>query len=223
VHASVGIRREGPSAPTRKTDQGSVQERGSTMKRELITLLVGASFFASDVEAQRNRDRDNRNGGNDRNGRVEQLEPVHAGGRIAPRTVVYRGGRPAHRRSRVVYSSNGRRPSYAPARVWVRADWGRVTMHPFAFRTNRTFLNQRELRNVLGRRTVDMVRDSGRRAGLRGSLRGHWVEQRGQGRMLVVTMDRVDVAEFMDFDRDGFVDDIFLVQARGNRRVGYGW
>ncbi|MGY8778563.1 MAG: hypothetical protein ACKVIN_10615 [Longimicrobiales bacterium] len=193
------------------------------MKRELITILIGASFFASDVEAQRNRDRDNQTGRDDRDGRVEQLEPVHARGRIAPRTIVYRSGRPEHVRSRVVYSSNRRRRSYAPLHVWVRADWGRVRMQPFAVRANRTVLNQRDLRNVLGRRTVDRVRDSGRRAGLRGSLRGHWVEQRGQGRVLVVTMDRIDVAEFVDFDRDGFVDDVFLVQARGNRRVGYGW
>lgn len=35
--------------------------------------------------------------------------------------------------------------------------------------------------------------------------------------------DHVDVPEFVDFDRDGFVDDVFLVQASGNRRVGYGW
>ncbi|MDE0897425.1 MAG: hypothetical protein OSA81_00270 [Longimicrobiales bacterium] len=81
------------------------------MKHELITLLIGASFFASDVEAQRNRDRDNQTGRDDRDGRVEQLKPVHARGRIAPRTVVYSGGRPWDGLRRVVYSNNRHRRS----------------------------------------------------------------------------------------------------------------
>ncbi len=197
------------------------------MKRELITLLIGASFFASDVEAQRNRDQVNAGGDrNGRNDRVEQLEPIRASGRIAPRHV-YRGGR-YDRRTRVVYSSRSwyRTPRARNSwgrNAWIRADWGRIRMRPFVLRHDRAFLNKRELREVLGRRTVDMLRDSGRRAGLRGTMRGHWVEQRGQGRILVVTIDRVDVAEFVDFDRDGFVDDVFLISTRGNRRATYGW
>jgi hypothetical protein len=36
-------------------------------------------------------------------------------------------------------------------------------------------------------------------------------------------MGGVDVAEFADFDRDGFVDDVFLVQHSRNRRVVSRW
>ena len=50
--AGASIRREGPAAHHQKNGPGgSVQERGRTMKHELITLLIGASFFAADVEA----------------------------------------------------------------------------------------------------------------------------------------------------------------------------
>jgi hypothetical protein len=207
------------------------------MRRELIAILIGAALLGTvELDAQGRRNRGSERAGRD--GRVEQLEPVRAPGRVMPRAI-YRGGR-LDRGSRVVYSSRGRYPAYrrggayrrSPVYgrastyrrdlVWVHADWGRVTMRPFGYRHRRTFLNQHELRDILGRRSVDMVRDSGRRTGLRGSLRGHWIDQGGRGRLLVVTMDRVDVAEFVDYDGDGLVDDVFLIGMDGERWAAYG-
>lgn len=185
------------------------------MKRELMTLLLGASvIMASDAEAQRNRDR-----GNDRvvrdNGRVERLEPVRARGRIAPR-VTYRA-----RPGGVVYST---RRGYNWHRNWVNTRINRVYFDRRFDRSRRDrVLRNKDLRDLLGRNTVNRIRDIGKDAGLRGSLRGHWIHERGVGRILVVTMDRVDIAEFGDFDGDGYIDESLLI-ARGQfRRGARGW
>ena len=86
-------------------------------------------------------------------------------------------------------------------------------MIPPRHRARNGVLNQGRLRDVLGRRTVDRVRNAGRRAGLHGSLRGYWEGDRYGGAILVITMGRVEVAEFVDFDRDGLVDEIFLIRS----------
>ncbi|MDH3271357.1 MAG: hypothetical protein OEN56_08505 [Gemmatimonadota bacterium] len=198
------------------------------MKRELMSVLIGAALLVpADANAQRNRDRSN-----DRGERVQKLAPVTTGGRVAPRGV-RAGVRPLYN-GRVVYSAgrpgrgaryNGR-IVYRPHRagfVTVRADWGRVRLH---FDRRQRFdrrLGQGELRRLLGRETVDRLRWSGRRVGLRGSLRGHWVDTRRNGLVLVVTMDRVDIAEFIDFDRDGFIDDAFIFDHGQRRGWNQGW
>ena len=184
------------------------------MKRELMTLLLGASvIMASDAEAQRNRER-----GNDRavrgNGRVERLAPVQARGRIAPR-VTYRA-----RPGGVVYSS---RRGYNWHRYWVNT---RIQRHYFDRRyidRRDGLLRNKELKELLGNRTVNRMKDIGKDAGLRGSLRGRWIHERGIGRILVLTMDRVDIAEFADFDGDGFIDESLLIDRGRFRRGQRGW
>lgn len=184
------------------------------MKRKVMMVLLGASFFAPiDAEAQRARSRDHR---------PSQPARVTVSGRLvgcrAPA-----GARSFDCRSRVVYSSySGSRRSraYRSNRLRVRADWGRVRMIPLRHRARNGVLNQGRLRDVLGRRTVDRVRNAGRRAGLHGSLRGYWESDRYGGAILVITMGRVEVAEFVDFNRDGVVDEIFLIRSDyGLRRV----
>ncbi len=190
------------------------------MRRALWTLVIGASVaFAADADAQRARAR---NGGTERprDSRVERLEPVHAPGRVVrpvERTP------PRDHRARVVYSSGVRYPGYASGYAWVRVDWARVRYTPLPARHRRAFLNQGELRRLLGHDSVVMVREAGRRAGLRGSLRGHWVADGPRTLVLVVSMDGFDVAEFVDFEGDGFIDDVFLVGPAGGRRARYGW
>ena len=90
-------------------------------------------------------------------------------------------------------------------------------------RGRRSYLSQGELKDVIGNRAVRLVRDAGRQAGLRGALRGHWVRDYGRRSTLVITMERVDVAEFVDFDGDGYVDDLFLIGPTGHRRAYRGW
>lgn len=193
------------------------------MKRTTIMLLLGASvMLASDAEAQRARERGNERGSRaERGGRVERLDPVRAPGRIAPqRHRVVRSHRYGQR-GRVVYTTRNRYRNYGWHRV-NRRDFGHVVFRaPFYGR--RPYLTQRELKDVLGNRAVRVVKDAGRRAGLRGSVRGHWVHEYGRRSTLVVTMDRVDIAEFVDFDGDGYVDDLFLIGPAGNRRVARGW
>lgn len=187
------------------------------MKRNLMSLLLGASvIMASDAEAQRNRDR-----GNDRvvqqNGRVERLEPVRARGRVAPR-VTYRA-----RPGRVVYSSR-HGYNWHRNRYWVNT---RIDRFYFDRRFDRArrdrILRNKDLKDLLGNRTVKRVKEIGRDAGLRGPLRGYWVHERGIGRVLVVTMDRIDVAEYADFDGDGYIDEALLIAPDRFRRGARGW
>lgn len=202
------------------------------MKRELMSVLLGAALLVppSAVDAQRGR-------GGDRGPRVERLEPITVSGRVAVGRRVAVAGRvagcpaPAHapavgcrRRAaaRVVYRSPVTYRPYRSPRVQVYAEWIRV---PARFTVGHRFdraLNPGQLKKVIGHRTVDRIHDLGHRAGLRGSARGHWIDSRRHGLVLVVTMDGVDVAEFIDYDRDGWFDDSFLFRLD---RGGYwtGW
>jgi hypothetical protein len=202
------------------------------MKRELLSVLIGASILLpADAMAQRNRTSDRNRNERDRTERVQpapvrngrvQPAPVRANGRIA-----YPVRSPRHAaasRTRVVYTNRGVSARYSNrGGIWIQADWGRrIPVRPI-FRGRRDELNQGELRDILGKRTVDRVKDAGRHAGLRGGLRGHWVNAHEDGLILVVTMDRVDVAEFVDFDRDGFIDDAFVIDGRRGRLVASRW
>lgn len=192
------------------------------MKRELLSVLIGAALIVPvDVEAQRGRKHVP-----ERGPRVAGTAPAAASGRLA------RCPAPAHARSfecrpanRVVYSSRaGYRPAtvyrpYRDARIRVRLDWGRSRLH-FSTRPHMArAVGPAQLRRILGPQTVNRVRRAGRRLGLRGAPRGHWLESWRHGLVLVVTMDRVDIAEFVDYDRDGFVDDAFFLRHDGRRWV----
>ena len=83
-------------------------------------------------------------------------------------------------------------------------------------------LKKRDLRDLLGRHTVRRINNAANRAGIHGSMRGRWVGQRGGMRVLIVTVDGFEVAEFSDFDRDGFVDQVYLIGERRPRRT-VGW
>jgi hypothetical protein len=183
-------------------------------------LLIGASLACTaDADAQRARGRD---GETDRarDRRVERVDPVHTPDRAA---------RPASRtttrdaRARVVYSSGIRYRGHARGAAWVKVDWGRIRYRALPVRQRRAFLDQVELRRLLGDESVIRVRQAGRRVGLRGSLQGHWVVAGSRTNVLVVSIDRFDVAEFVDYEGDGFFDDAFFVGPAGEHRSGFGW
>lgn len=204
-------------------DESAADGREVSMKRELMSVLLGAAMLVPvDAEAQRGRGR-----GSDDAPRVQKLEPVRRGGRIAPRAA---RARPYTTRSRVVYRSREGYPRagrgtrvhgiYRDSWVRVRLDWGRAPRFPVRARLDRS-LNPGELRHVLGHQTVNRIRRAGRRMGLRGAPRGHWVDSWRHGLVLIVTMDRVDLAEFFDYDRDGFIDDAYFFRHdRGRRWIG---
>ena len=185
------------------------------MKRELVLALTGlAMLMPMDADAQR-RDRGGERA-RERGNRVERLEPVRAPGRV------YRV-RPRHRdvRSQVVYTSRGRHPRYSVGNAWLRADFGEIRFRR-GFYGRRVVLKKNDLRDLLGRHTVRRVKNAANRAGIHGPMRGRWVGQRGGIRVLVVTVDGFEVAEFSDYDRDGFVDQVFLIGDRRPRRT-VGW
>ena len=203
------------------------------MKRELMSVLIGAALILpAEAEAQRGRKHVPNRGP-----RVTQPAPAVASGRLN------RCRAPAHARSfecrprsRVVYSSRARyggattwvdRPGYRyhdvyrpyrDARVRVRLEWGGSRIHFHAPRYRDAHVGPGALRRILGPRTVNQVRRAGRRLGLRGAPRGHWIDSWRDGRVLVVTMEGVEIAEFVDYDRDGFVDDAFFFRHDGGRR-----
>lgn len=197
------------------------------MKRELLSVLIGAALIVPvDVEAQRGRKHVP-----ERGPRVAATAPAVASGRLA------RCRAPAHARSfecrpanRVVYTSRagysgsgGYRQAtvyrpYRDNRIRVRLEWGSDRPYFRARPYMAGTVGPAQLRRILGPRTVNQVRRAGRRLGLRGAPRGHWLESWRHGLVLVVTMDRVDVAEFVDYDRDGFVDDAFFFRHDGGRR-----
>ncbi|MCH1570325.1 MAG: hypothetical protein L7S64_03205 [Longimicrobiales bacterium] len=187
------------------------------MNRELILALTGLTMILPfDAEAQR------RNRGEDRvrerDNRIEQLEPIRAPGRV------YRV-RPRHRdmRSRVVYSSHSRAPSYSVGHVWMQADFGNVRFRDRGIFGRRVVLKKNDLRDLLGRHAVNRVKNTANRLGIHGPMRGQWVGARGGVRILVVTVDGFEVAEFSDRNRDGFVDQVYLIGERRPRRTVSRW
>lgn len=186
------------------------------MKRELVLALTGLSMLMPAIaEAQR----PGRGGGRaqERGTRIEQPAPVRAPGRV------YRTRPNRDVRARVVYSSRSRPPRYSVGHRWVRADFGVIRIGHRGGFVRGAVLDRSDLRHLLGRHTVNRVRDAARRAGIRGPMRGRWIATRGAGRVLVVTMDGFEVAEFADFDRDGFIDQVYLIGQRRPRRTVSRW
>ena len=173
------------------------------MKHTLWMVLMGTFFLIPiEAEAQRGRARN-----------------AHASRQIAPvsaRLTSCRAPSGGHAylcrndvRTDVVYrsSSSGRGRT---RRAWVVANWGRIHIYPVRYRARSREITQGRLRDMLGAETVRRVRDVGRRAGLRGSVRGQWIESRRSGAVLTLTMSRQEVAQLLDFDRDGLVDEVLL-------------
>ena len=178
------------------------------MKREMMAALIGVSFLVpSDADAQRGR----------RGGHVAAPAPVTVSGRLA-NCRRPADARPFDCRARVVYRSGPRYVSPRAGYSWVRVDWRPIRYAPVRYaRVDRydrfdRYLDHGDLRHLLGRRTVDMLRDEGRRMGLRGALRGEWLDVRRQGRVLIVRMEGVDIAELVDIDWNGTIDDVFLLR-----------
>ena len=197
------------------------------MKRTMALALMGASLMMPmNAEAQRSRAR----GNNPRvEGRVERpTRTVEAGRRPAAtpgtgRLVSCRAPRDARAFTcapdrRTVYRSSSYLRSGRNRYVWVDARWARMTMRLPLRRGPRAEIGQGRLRELIGRRAVDQIRAHGRAMGLRGSLRGHWQLGRRFDDVLVLTMSGREVAQLVDYDRDGFVDDVLLREfARGYR------
>ena len=187
------------------------------MNRELILALTGlAMILPVDAEAQRRNRSEDR--ARERDNRVEQLEPIRAPGRV------YRV-RPRHRdvRSRVVYTSRSRAPRYSVGHVWIQADFGTVRFHERGIFGRHLVLQKNDLRALIGRHAVNRVKNAARRVGIYGPMRGQWVGARGGVRILVVTVDGFEVARFSDRNRDGFVDQVYLIGERRPRRTVSRW
>lgn len=176
------------------------------MKRRLWVVLVGTSFLIPiQADAQRARSRGvpvTRHVNARASGRLTSCRAPSGG-----RAYVCRGDT----RRNVVYRYSGTGRTRTRLR-WVLAEWGNMHMHMrLAGRSTRAgSISQSRLKDMLGARTVRRVRDLGRRAGLRGSLHGHWVENRRLGAVLTLSIGDREVAQFLDFDRDGSVDEVLL-------------
>ena len=189
------------------------------MKRTLAVALLGAALtIPMEAEAQRVRPRGD-------NVRVERQvdRPARAVPRARRPAAIPGTGRLAacqaprngrayvcapHRR--VVYRSSSYLRSGRNRYVWADARWARVTMRLPVRRARFREIRQNRLRDLIGTRAVNRIRAHGRAAGLRGGLRGHWLDTRRFDDILVLTMGGREVARLVDYDRDGFVDDVLL-------------
>jgi hypothetical protein len=172
------------------------------MKRILSAALLGASILIpAEATAQRVRVV------------VDHPRAVPVTGRLAECRA------PSHGRayvcraeSNVVYRYAGgvRRPV---VRDWAVVEWGRIHMYPVRG-SRHGLINEGRLRDMLGDRTVERVRDRGRRFGLRGPVRGDWHESLRFGAVLTLEIEGREVAELLDFDRDGIVDQVLLRDQR---------
>lgn len=183
------------------------------MNRKLWMALIGASVLMPiDADAQRVRPRNRpaertvapasarlANCRTPRQGRAYVCDAPHD-------NIVYRYSADRGRRAR---------------RAWIPASWGRRSVYLTRRDLRRGEVRQGRLREILGPATVRRVRDHGRRAGLRGSLRGHWLRRGRASSILVLTMRDQEVARLVDYDRDGLIDDFLLRNFRHSRSWGY--
>jgi hypothetical protein len=172
------------------------------MKRMLSAALLGASFLIpAEATAQRVRVV------------IDHPRAVPVTGRLAECRAPSRGRAYVCRpETNVVYRYAGgaRRPV---VRDWAVVEWGRIHMYPVRG-SRQGLINEGRLRDMLGDRTVERVRDRGRRFGLRGPVRGDWHESLRFGAVLTLRVDGREVAELLDFDRDGIVDQVLLRDLR---------
>lgn len=112
--------------------------------------------------------------------------------------------------ARVEVFNDNRRYAYAYRPNWRRVRWN-VRFH--VNRRTRFYddvLNRRELRDLLGRRTTDRLKDHARRVDARGRLVGRWVQYGRRGRVLQVRAGGVPIAELIAFGGDRRVDVVRL-------------
>lgn len=186
------------------------------MNRKLGMALIGASFLIPiDADAQRVRP----------NNRPANRYVAPATARLANCRVPSRGRAyvcQPQRRDNVVYRYSGNAGRRA-RRAWIAPAWGRTSIFLTRRDVRRDEFGQGRLRDLIGPATVRRVRDHGRRAGLRGPVRGHWLHRRHAEPTLVLTMRRQEVARLVDYDRDGFIDEFLVRNFRGSRSLAYGW
>ena len=179
------------------------------MMRKILMALLGASFLIPmEADAQRGRQR---------NQPVDRYVAPTNSARLARCRAPGQGRSYVctnDRRDDVVYRYSGNIGPRA-RRAWITPQWRRTSIYltPRDFR--RDELGQGRLRAILGKATLRRVRDHGRRAGLNGSVRGHWVGSRRAGSTLVLTMTADMPYEAAVF---GLVDDFLL---RNFRRARY--
>ncbi|MGI9627088.1 MAG: hypothetical protein ACR2QM_09645 [Longimicrobiales bacterium] len=111
-------------------------------------------------------------------------------------------------RSRDFYSYN------RGNRGLVRANWGDIHLYAPRARYDYIRLGRRGLEDIMGAGPVSRIRRIGRNAGLRGRMTGTWSETRRAGSLIEVRIDGRRVAELRDYNRDGYVDDVFVRRGR---------
>lgn len=114
------------------------------------------------------------------------------------------------------------RSSRVAAMGWVSADWGPVRVYAETGRPywGRHTLREKDLRNILGKRTVRRIERHSKWLGLGKKLRGRWFQGNRRTVILEVTARGVPVAELYDRGGDGLFDDIQLLEPRAYGRYG---
>lgn len=98
------------------------------------------------------------------------------------------------------------------SRGWVSANWGPIRLrvesrHPFY---RQGMLERKDLRYLLGKRTIKDIERHAKRMGIKGRTRGHWYRVDHNTTVLEITVRHVPVAELYDYRSDGTIDELFL-------------
>lgn len=118
------------------------------------------------------------------------------------------------------------------ARGWISANWGPVRLRVESRRPyyRQGMLQRKDLRYLLGKRTIKDIERHAKRIGIKGKTRGQWFQVDRNTAMLEVTVDRIPVAELYDYRNDGHIDELFLTgpprfdrNYRDNRRRYRDW
>lgn len=115
--------------------------------------------------------------------------------------------------------ASGRIHGVRARRTWIPVDWGNVFIRHSADRDRFDAISQGRLQRMLGRASVERLRSLGRHDGLRGRLRGHWYMGSRRGAVLVISIGGREVAQFVDYNRDGWVDQVLLSNRTSARTV----
>ena len=100
---------------------------------------------------------------------------------------------------------------------------GRIAVHraPVRIRVdnrrqsrNGYLLQRQDLRHLLGKGQVNAIERHARSMRVRGRTEGRWLGMDGWARVLEVTVGGIPVAEFHDYQGDGFFDEMVLLRPR---------
>ena len=188
---------------------GQVAERIRREQREMERERIERERWERERRRDRNDDRYDR-----RDDRYERGRTGYARG--GPAFCRSGAGHPVHGRRWCVRKGFGLGRGWADRRYdyrWERARWGDVVIRDSRRERGQRDVGDDWLRDVLGDVIYGRVQTHHRSLGWSGPLAGDWFDD-DDGRVLTILSGARPLAELVDRDRDGRVEDVRIVRIR---------